>query len=108
MRTTPGRAKKLRMEIPMSIKTKFAAVAIATLTIVGGIAASTQSANAGWKHHHGWHGAGYGFAAGALIGAAAAGAYASGPVYVSGYNCRWVRQYNQFGQYMGKTKVCGY
>ena len=94
----------------MSIKTKIAALALATVTIAGGLAATTQTADAGWKHHHGWHGAGIGFAAGALIGAAAAGSYAAGPAYAygPGYSCRFVRQYNQFGYYIGKTKVCGY
>lgn len=91
----------------MSIKTKIAAVALVTLTVAGGLAASSTQAEAKWK------GVGVGIAAGAIIGAGLAGAaYASGPAYYGYgggyYNCRWVRQYNQFGYYIGKTKVCGY
>ena len=92
----------------MSIKSKVAALALATVTIAGGLAATTQTADAGWRHRHGWGAAGVGFAAGALIGAAAANAAYAGPYYAGGYGCRWVRQYNQFGYYVGKTKVCGY
>lgn len=91
----------------MSIKSKLAALALATVTIAGGLAATTQTADAKWKGHH-WGAAGVGFAAGALIGAAAANAYAPGYYAYGGYSCRWVPQYNQFGYYIGKTKVCGY
>lgn len=91
----------------MSIKTKIAALAIASLTVIGGLATSSNEAQAKWKGH----GFGYGIAAGALIGAGLAGAaYASGPHYV-GYDvrrCRWVAQYDQFGYYLGRTRVCSY
>lgn len=91
----------------MSIKTKIAALAIASLTAIGGLAVSSNDAQAKWKKGHGF---GVGLAAGALIGAGIAGAYASGPHYVGhGHrHCRWVRQYDQFGYYIGRTRVCSY
>lgn len=93
----------------MSIKTKIAALAIASLTVLGGIAATSSDAQAGWKgHHHGHGGFGYGIAAGAILGAGLAGAaYASGPSY-DYRRCRWVAQYDQFGNYMGRTRACSY
>ena len=95
----------------MSIKTKVAALALATVTIAGGLAATTQTADAKWKSGYGWGAAGVGFAAGALIGAGVANSYAAGPAYYGygpAYSCRWEPRYNQFGYYIGKTKVCGY
>lgn len=93
----------------MSIKTKIAALAIASLTVVGGLAASSTQAEAKWK------GAGIGFAAGALVGAGLAGAYGGygygyGPSYVTyaPRHCRWVAQYNSWGHYIGRTRVCSY
>ena len=47
----------------MSIKTKIAALAIASLTVVGGLAATSNDAHAKWKGHHHGHGFGYGIAA---------------------------------------------
>ena len=44
---------------------------------------------------------------GAMIGAAAASS--GGPVYVSDYGyrrCRLVRQYDDYGYYIGRTRVC--
>lgn len=90
----------------MSIKTKIATLAIAALAVTGGIAATTQEAAAG---PHGGH-----IAAG-LIGAAVVGtaiAASTAPAYAYGYrthrNCGWVNQYNAFGMYVGKTRVCTY
>ena len=92
----------------MSIKTKIAALAIASLTVIGGMAASSTDAQAKWKGHHHGHGIGYGIAAGALLGAGLAGAaYASGPSY-DYRRCRWVAQYDQFGYFVGRTRVCSY
>lgn len=94
----------------MSIKTKFAAVAIAIATVATGLAASSGEAHA--KKWRGGAGIGLGIAAGALIGAGIAGAYAPhyGPRYVA-YDhrrCRWVARYNSWGHYVGRTRVCNY
>lgn len=88
----------------MSIKTKIATLAIAALAVTGGIAATTQEAAAGPK--------GGAIAAG-LIGAAVVGtaiAASTSPSYAYGYrphrHCNWVNQYNSFGYYVGKARVC--
>jgi maltoporin len=60
------------METSMSIKTKFAALALATLAVTA-IAASND---------------GY---------------------YYDGYRrCGWVRQFDAFGNYVGRVRTCGY
>lgn len=89
----------------MSIKTKMAAVAIAALTLTGGVAATTQQAHAGYKGA----GIGVGIAAGALFGAAiASNAYAT-PAYGYGYRrCGWVRQFDAYGNYVGRVRTCDY
>lgn len=86
----------------MSIKTKFAALALAALTLTAGVAGTTQQAEAR-------NGAiGLGIAAGVLAGAAIAGAAHGHYVhYEGGYrSCRWVRQYDDYGYYIGRTRVC--
>ena len=87
----------------MSIKTKFAAVALAALTLTAGVATTTHQAEAR-------NGAiGLGIAAGVLAGAAIAGAAHANsyPVSYYGYrHCRWVRQYDDYGYYIGRTRVC--
>ncbi|MGL5168512.1 MAG: hypothetical protein ACRC9K_21730 [Afipia sp.] len=90
----------------MSIKTKIAALAVAAVALTGGIAASTQEAQAGgFHHHHGGLGIGVGLAAGALFAAAAANnAYA-----YDGYGyrrCAWVRQFDAYGNYIGRVRSC--
>ena len=62
-----------------------------------------------WGKHHGHSWGGVGLAAGLIGAGIAAHAYA-GPnyVYVGGRRCHWVRQYDDFGSYMGKVKVCRY
>ncbi|HEX7883161.1 MAG TPA: hypothetical protein VF499_10535 [Afipia sp.] len=87
----------------MSIKTKIAALAVAALTLTGGIAATTQEAQAGKFHHH--HGIGIGLAAGALFAAAAA----SNAYGYDGYGyrrCGWVRQFDAYGNYIGRVRSC--
>ncbi len=82
---------------------KFAIAALAAATLATSMLATTGQAEA----RRGWGPAiGFGIAAGALLGAAAvSNAYA--PVYVEpAYRCRWVAQYNRFGNYIGKVKVC--
>ncbi|WP_315836919.1 hypothetical protein [Bradyrhizobium prioriisuperbiae] len=86
----------------MSIKTKIAALALAALTLTGGIAATSKPAEARGI------GLGLGIAAG-VIGAVAVGAAvaADGPYY--GYRrCGWVRQYDAYGNYIGRARTCNY
>ncbi len=87
----------------MSIKTKFAAVALATLAIAGSIATTTSQANAkplGW----GW-GVGAGIATAAVVGTAIAAS--NQPYYYGGYHhCGWSARYNAFGQYVGSVRTC--
>lgn len=86
----------------MSIKTQIAAFAVAGIALSGGLAATTQQAQAG---HHGV-GIGLGIATGALVGAAiASGAYADGYAY---RRCGWVRQYDAYGHYIGRVRTCDY
>jgi hypothetical protein len=91
------------MEFPMSIKTKIAALALATLAVTGGIASTTTQAEAkglGW-------GVGAGLLGAAVVGTAIA---ASGPgYYYDGYRrCGFVRQFDAFGNYIGRVRTCNY
>jgi hypothetical protein len=96
------------MESIMSVKTRIAAFAVTALALTGGIAATTQQAEAGYKGV----GIGVGVAAGALFGAALASNAYGGPVYVhDGYGyrrCGWVRQFDAYGNYIGRVRTCGY
>jgi hypothetical protein len=78
------------------MKTKIAAALVAALTIGTVAVSSTSQAQA----HH-WHGGGWGWGGvglGLALGAAAATTYYS--------NCYLVRQYDQFGRYVGRARVC--
>jgi hypothetical protein len=90
------------METAMT-KSKITAVALTALTLTATLAATSGSAQA--HSHLGW-GIGAGFAAGALIGAAAA---TSGPVYVTpGYrDCRLVERYDRWGN-VRLIRLCDY
>jgi hypothetical protein len=91
------------MERRMSKKLKIAAAAVAALTLTAVMAASTGQADAkGFKP-----GFGFGLVAGTMIGAAAA---SGGPGYVDyGYRrCRWVRQFDEYGFYIGRARVCAF
>ena len=86
----------------MSIKTKTAA-ALAVLTLATTLALPASEAQA-----RGW-----GIAAGIVGGAIVAGAIAANAnantVYVDGYRrCRFVRNYDAYGYYLGTSKVCRY
>jgi hypothetical protein len=90
----------------MSTKTKFAAFALAALVSAGAIASSTQAEAKG---------PGPAFAVGAgLLGAAVVGsaiAANNGYYYADGYHyrrCGWVRQYDGFGNYVGRVRTCDY
>jgi len=89
----------------MNIKSKIAA-SLAVVAVAASLTVPTSAANAG-GHHHGWG------IAGAVIGTAiVAGAVANSyaePVYVDGYRrCRFERQYDSYGFYVGTAKVCRY
>jgi hypothetical protein len=93
------------MEDPMSIKTKIAAIALAALTAAGTIASSTGQAQAKGP------GLGFGIAAG-VIGAAVVGsaiAASQADAYDYGYRrCGSVRQYDAYGNYIGRVRTCDY
>jgi hypothetical protein len=86
----------------MSIKTKIAALALATLAVTGSIASTTTQAEA--------KGLGWGIGAD-IIGAAVVGSAiaANDGYYYDGYRrCGWVRQFDAYGNYMGRTRTCNY
>jgi hypothetical protein len=86
----------------MSIKTKIAALALAALTLTGGLAATSKPAEARGI------GLGLGIAAG-VIGAVAVGAaVANGPYYDGYRRCGWTRQYDAYGNYIGRARTCNY
>ena len=85
--------------------TKFAAIAVAALTLAVGSVATSSEAHAWGKKGFGWGPAiGLGIAAGVIGGAAYA---ASGPGYYVGgpVGCRWVARYDSWGNYRGSMKV---
>jgi len=84
----------------MTITKKIAAVSLAALTM-GAVFSANQAQARGWGV-----GLGIGLGVGALVGAAAASSY--GPAYVvtPGYRtCHWVRQFDAYGNYIGRTCV---
>ncbi|MBS0531880.1 MAG: hypothetical protein JSS22_21180 [Proteobacteria bacterium] len=85
----------------MSLKTTVAAFALVALTTTGMVAAAPQQAEARGL------GLGLGIAAG-VIGAAAVGsAIAANGYYYDGYRrCGWVRQYDAYGNYIRRVRVC--
>jgi hypothetical protein len=92
------------MEFFMSIKTKIAAAALATLAITGSLASTTTQAQAGGG------GIGWGIGAG-ILGAAVVGSAiaANNGTYYGGYRrCGWVRQFDAYGNYMGRIRTCNY
>src|SRR4029078_8769314 len=100
MRTTM--AAQHRMETSMSIKTKFAALALAALAVTGTIASTTQAQA---KPLHWALGAG-------LVGAAIVGsaiAASNDGYYYDGYRrCGFVRQFDAYGNYIGRVRHCGF
>ena len=89
----------------MSIKTKIAALALAALAVTG-----THR-----FHHHSGRGQaarlGWGIGAG-LVGAAIVGsaiAASNDGYYYDGYRrCGWVRQFDAYGNYIGRVRTCNY
>jgi hypothetical protein len=94
----------------MSIRTKFAAAALAAVTLGAAMSATTGTADAKmWHHHHhGWGWGGAGLAAGLIGAGIASNAYASDGYYGGAPRCRWVRQFDGWGNYIGRAKVCNY
>jgi hypothetical protein len=82
----------------MSLKTQLAAAAVVALTLAGTFAATSEvQARPRWGTA-----LGLGIGAGVLLGAAAAHSY---PAY--GYRrCRFVRQFDAYGYYVGTVQVC--
>jgi hypothetical protein len=93
------------MNFPMSIKTRIAATALAALATAGIVASSTGQAQAKGP------GPGFGIAAG-IIGAAVVGsavAASQADAYDFGYRrCGWVRQYDAYGNFIGRVRTCDY
>jgi hypothetical protein len=85
----------------MSIKTRFAALALAALALTGSVACTTTPAEA---HGLGW-GVGAGLVGAAIVGGAIA---ASNPnPYYDGYHrCGWVRQFDAYGNNIGRVRTC--
>jgi hypothetical protein len=89
----------------MSIKTKIAALALATLAVAGSLATTTTKAEAYPLKPWGYVGAG--IATAAIVGTAIAAS--NGPVYyTSARRCGWAPRYNAFGQYIGSVRVCSF
>jgi hypothetical protein len=77
----------------------FAVVALAGATIASTMIATTDQANAQFRRWGPAIGLGVaGFVAGAAI--------ASSTVYAGPVRCGWVAQYDRWGNYMGRVKVC--
>jgi hypothetical protein len=78
------------------MKTKIAAALVAALTLGAASVATTSQAEAHhWGNGWGWGGVGLGLA----LGAAAASTYAY-------HDCYWARQFDSYGRYIGRAKVC--
>jgi hypothetical protein len=89
------------MEFLMSIKTKIAALALATLAAIGSIASTTPAQAGGGGG--GGPGLGWGIGAG-LVGTAIA---ASNDTYRV-RRCGWVREYDNYGNYLGRFRTCNF
>ena len=81
------------------MKTRIAAALVAALTLGATVVAGSSQAQAHhWHGGWGWGGVGLGLA----LGSAAAATYVyNGP-------CRWVRQFDRFGNYVGRVRICDY
>jgi hypothetical protein len=83
----------------MNTKIKFAG-ALTALTLAATLAMPSSEAQA---HRWGW---GVGLGVGLVGAAVIANSVAANTVYVDGYRCRIVRNYDSFGNYLGKSKIC--
>ena len=87
----------------MSIKTKIAAVALVALAVAGTVASTTTQAEA---RGFGW-GIGAGLLGAAVVGTAIA-ASSPGYYYDDYRRCGFVRQFDAYGNYMGRIRTCNY
>ena len=88
----------------MITKTKFAA-ALAALALAATLAIPSNDAQARPR----WGtGLAVGLIGGAIVGAAVASHAYAGPYYVDGRRCRFVRQYDAYGYYVGTERYCRY
>jgi hypothetical protein len=93
------------MEFLMSsIRTRIAALALATLAVSGSLASTTSPAQAGGGGNPGWA-IGAGLIGAAVVGSAIA---ASNERYYGYRRCGWVRQFDAYGNYMGRVRTCDY
>ena len=86
----------------MNFKTKFAAT-LSALAIAATLAlpSSAEARGRGWAIGAGLIGAG-------IVAGSIAAAHAQ-PIYVDGgYRCRYVRNFDAWGNYVGTSKVCRY
>ena len=81
----------------MSITTKIAAVSMAALTMGAVMTSGSEAQARGWGL-----GLGVGLATAAVVGAAVA---ASRTPYVAPAPCHWIRSFDAYGNYLGKTCV---
>ena len=83
--------------------TKIAAGSLAAVTLLAGVAVSSQAEARGWR-------LGAGIATGVIVGGIIASrAYAEpAPVYVEepSVRCKYVERYDAFGNYRGTRKLC--
>ena len=87
----------------MSIKTRIAALALATLAVTGGMASTTTQAQAK-PFGLGW-GVGAGLVGAAIVGSAIAAS--NDGYYDDGYRrCGWVRQFDAYGNFIGRVRSC--
>ena len=86
----------------MSIKTKIAALALATLAVNGAMTSTqAQAKPLNWV--------GPAILGAAVIGTVAAASTNDGYGYGYGYRrCGWTPRYNVYGQYMGSVRVCNF
>lgn len=82
----------------MTIKTRIAALAVAALTVAGGIASATKA------EAHGFN-PGSGFAA-RLVGAAIVDSAIAASTPARFYRSCLIRQYDVLGRYVGTVNVC--
>ncbi|KJC57724.1 hypothetical protein UP10_28085 [Bradyrhizobium sp. LTSPM299] len=90
----------------MSIKSRIAAIALTALAVTGTIASTTSQADAK-PFGLGW-GVGAGIVGAAVVGSAIAAenSYNDG-YYNDGYRrCGWVRQFDAYGNYIGRVRSC--
>ena len=77
---------------------KFVIAATAALTLLGAVASSTTEA-----HAKKW---GWGKGAGIALGIGMLGAPAAASSYAYADDCRIVRVYNSYGEYIGRREIC--